>query len=733
MFGRDLMASIAVGLLFLLVNPLRAADPGKSGQETGASAEKKDSNGDAQSSQADEMGELMDEFAFLEEASVVESAARHKQEIGMSPSAITVITREDIMTSGANTFPDLLRTVPGMEVLFLSIVTGTPAGRLHYSEGNYHYLVLIDGREANIELLGQTLWEVLPISPEDVERIEVIRGPASALYGANALSGVISITTRSASEKTSGWALLQGGEVGLGRLEMRASTRLGNWGFSVNGGLDFLGTFENPRESKMELWKVRLLSERRWSDSSRLLIDLSGAGGSGPRTTSLGPVDAEYDNACLRLAYESKNLRGRLYWSFVSIGVDMEADLELGGLSLANVKPALIDNHTVDAEVQWTLPGFWDPLLIIVGGGGRFSWLGSDELLDSDTFTNPDSPAYLEPGMDHLEARGGAFLHAELKASDWLTLTTGTRLDYNTETDWFLSPRLAAVFKPDKGQFIRFSVARAFRKPSYLEKRVHLDVTFPEDSQISPGDRGLFRNFMTRVIGNDHVGNEVLTAFEAGYLGSFFDDKLRVTLDIYCNLYRRRNDIVARLLRDEHGLLDLEKSTYQYEDTGNDLDVIGSELAVRYQPADAVSLLAVWTHKEYYYHESGRWGVSDPRNFITLGGRFRLEPGLLGSLFVFARSEFTDMRVANPAGLLEDPLQVHVDESVFVLAKLGWSFSPSAGAELETGIKLFQPLAPFSEQVFHARDKGGGVTPDGMTYGAALLGRMVSVYLQGSF
>jgi outer membrane cobalamin receptor len=123
--------------------------------------------------------EFLDEFALLEDAAVVESAARHRQEIGMSPSAITVITREDIETTGASTLPDLMRIVPGMEVIYLGINAATPACRLHYTEGNFHFLVLIDGREANIELLGQTLWEALPISLEDVERIEIIRGPAS--------------------------------------------------------------------------------------------------------------------------------------------------------------------------------------------------------------------------------------------------------------------------------------------------------------------------------------------------------------------------------------------------------------------------------------------------------------------------------------------------------------------------------------------------------------------------
>jgi len=184
--------------------------------------------------------EFLDEFALLEDASMVESAARHRQEIGMSPSAITVITREDIEASGANTIPDLLRIVPGMEVIFHTSTTSVISARLHWTNENYHFLVLIDGREASIELLGQTVFEIEPLSVEDIQRIEVIRGPGSALYGANATAGVISITTRAISEETSGWAMVSAGELGSTRVGARSSTRLGNWGLSLGGGVDLV-------------------------------------------------------------------------------------------------------------------------------------------------------------------------------------------------------------------------------------------------------------------------------------------------------------------------------------------------------------------------------------------------------------------------------------------------------------------------------------------------------------
>ena len=149
---------------------------------------------------ADDEGEIIDEFALLQEEAMVESAARHKQEIGMSPSAITVITREDIEASGANGFADLLRLVPGMEVVITSPSFSSVSTRLDWTFENKNFLVLIDGREANIELLGYTFFELQVVSIEDIQRIEVIRGPGSSLYGANAFVGVVSITTRAVPE-----------------------------------------------------------------------------------------------------------------------------------------------------------------------------------------------------------------------------------------------------------------------------------------------------------------------------------------------------------------------------------------------------------------------------------------------------------------------------------------------------------------------------------------------------
>jgi iron complex outermembrane receptor protein len=674
---------------------------------------------------------LTDEFALLEDAAVVESAARHKQEIGMSPSAVTVLTREDIETSGASTLPDLLRLVPGMDVIVSSPMFSGLTSRLFWSNEGQHYLVLIDGRDAGVEAIGLVPWTVQPLFLEEVERIEIIRGPGSSLYGANAMSGVISITTRAVPEENSGWVQVGGGEVGSVQVGVRVTTRARRWGFSLGGGGELSNGFESPRTRAKRVWKFRGVVEYRISDSQRMLLEAAVSEGKGPFTTPVGMIDATFGHRNLRLAYESEDMRGQLYWFHNPVDMNLRAPLDYAGIRLAMFTPFFMEGHNVVGDFHWSLPRFWEPLLLIAGAGGRVMMMESDKLLNAETFTDPASPDYHRPGLSHWEGRAGAFVHAELSLVDWMTATFGLRFDYNTETEEFLSPRLAVVFKPASGQFVRLGVARAFRKPAYIECGGHLMVSFPDDSPLTGTARDNFQEFMTRVLGNRDLGNEQLLSFEVGYLGRFLDSRLTVTLDLYCNLLRDVTMLDSHIVPDEHGLPDLNESYFHFIN-GRHLTIYGSELGVRFNLSRSVSLVASWAHRQSFLSETGESFPENPKNLLALGGRFRTDWGLLGSVYAFYRSEFWDKSVENPDGLLEPVLEKHLDDAILVLARIGWGIPLSGGLEMEVGARLFLPV-PFSPPYFRYREEGGGVTPEGIQYGGQELRRVVSGYLQGSF
>jgi iron complex outermembrane receptor protein len=679
--------------------------------------------------------EFLDEFAFLEDAGVVESSARHKQEIGMSASAITVITREDIEASGASTVPDLLRLVPGMNVIITTPIFNSITARLDWTDENNHFLVLVDGRSANIEFLGFPPFEIQPISLDDIERIEVIRGPGSFLYGANALAGVVSITTRTVGDESSGWAYLEGGEIGTIRVGARASARFGRWGVSLSGGLDLAGRFHDPRDkSGKDVWKFRAVAEYRWSENRRLLIDGGLSRGIGVVTAGLGMIETEMSMRTLRLDYQSESIRGQVYWAQLPARAELTAPIDFAGIRLAETMPMTIDGHDIDGQVQWTPPRFFDPLLVIVGGGARAAYLGSDQFLDAETYTDITSPRYHQPGISHWEGRVGAFVHAEYAPADWVTLTGDLRFDYNTITPVFLSPRLAAVFRPVPGHYLRLGAARAFRKPAFMESRLHIDVNFPTDSPITGASQDKFREFMTRGLGNANLDNEKLLSFEAGYRGEFLDRKLTISLDLFCNLYTDRIGVNEDITTTSQGLPDLDQSSFYFVNkTKSNRMIPGSELVVSYSISKNLSLLASWAYREEIESRDNKTSDGSPKHLMTLGARFGTDSGLVGSLYMFSRSKFKAGGVPNPEGLLVSTLRDPQDNVLLVLGRIGWRVVLTRSLKLEAGLKLFLPVSPFSSPHFRYNEAGGFTNLQGELFGGDLLSRMLTGYLQGSF
>jgi iron complex outermembrane receptor protein len=142
--------------------------------------------------------EVLSEKNFLEEFPVVLSASRLSQSLSESPSAVTVIDRAMIHASGFRSLVDLFRLVPGMYVGYLN--GHTPIAAYHGATDEYsrRMQVLVDGRSVYLPPFSSVDWEDIPLHIADIERIEVVRGPSAASYGANSLEGVINIITRDA-------------------------------------------------------------------------------------------------------------------------------------------------------------------------------------------------------------------------------------------------------------------------------------------------------------------------------------------------------------------------------------------------------------------------------------------------------------------------------------------------------------------------------------------------------
>lgn len=129
----------------------------------------------------------------------VVSATRSESKLSESPVPISVITAQEIQDSGLDNIPDVLARLPEIDVMHIGRSQTEVSLRGKNINFNRRLLVLIDGRTEYNDLFGVTLWHAFPISMDDIARIEVVRGPASALFGANAYSGVINIITKQAN------------------------------------------------------------------------------------------------------------------------------------------------------------------------------------------------------------------------------------------------------------------------------------------------------------------------------------------------------------------------------------------------------------------------------------------------------------------------------------------------------------------------------------------------------
>jgi len=131
---------------------------------------------------------------------VVVTASKTEEQLVNAPAAVSVITSETIQNSPATNIGDLLRAVPGMNVSQVSARDINITTRGATSTLSTSQLALVDGRSVYLDFFGMVMWDLVPTNPDEIRQIEVIRGPASAVWGANAMSGVVNVLTKSPRE-----------------------------------------------------------------------------------------------------------------------------------------------------------------------------------------------------------------------------------------------------------------------------------------------------------------------------------------------------------------------------------------------------------------------------------------------------------------------------------------------------------------------------------------------------
>lgn len=450
----------------------------------------------------------------------VTSVSKKEQKLSRTPAAIFVISQEDIRRSGATNIPDLLRMVPGLDVAQINGSTWAIGSRGFNAQFADKLQVMVDGRSAYSLTFSGVFWDTVDVPLSDIERIEVIRGPGGSVWGANAVTCVISIFTKKASD-TPGTLIEAGGgsfQQGFG---------MAQYGGNLGRKTDFRIYTKYFNQSQM--------------------LDLNGQSGEdgwhrlreGFRTDSkLSAKDS--------LMVEGDISNGREE----ELGFELPSVTSPGfvavdrGINLANGSLETIWDHTYsggsDSSLRFSFDQHrrHDPLNpetrntfdldfrhhLAAGKRQEIVWgLGylhtNDEI--GESFTATVLPAHRANQLFNM------FIQDEISlVPQRLYLTVGSKLEHNDYTGFGLMPTVRGTWTPSDRQMFWAAVSKALRTPSRDETGLVLNT----GSVPGPGGTPI----LLRLLGNPNFKNESMISYEAGYR-TMLSKRLSLDLAAYFN------------------------------------------------------------------------------------------------------------------------------------------------------------------------------------------------------
>ncbi|HVR71714.1 MAG TPA: TonB-dependent receptor, partial [Vicinamibacteria bacterium] len=520
---------------------------------------------------------------------IVVSASKVETTIINAPATMSVISEETILNSPAQNYGDLLRSVPGLNVVQMSardinVNSRQASGTLSASQ-----LVVVDGRSIYLDFYGFTLWDWIPSNPEDIKQIEVVRGPASAVWGANALTGVINIITKSPREaacaageappcrafrlgftgglfdREAGSTVAEDtGKIG-GTTASFVSAPNENWSFKLTGGYYYSDPYARPvgsiprtthplnpgvavggapypadrtaafqgerafRNTSTSQPKVDLRVDQELGDGARLTYAGGYAGTDGLIHTGIGPFDIQSGSNMSygKVTFNKNALRVGVFANFV----DADAPSLLLPDPTGRPVNLTFQTQTYDFEVGHST---------VLGGKHILSYGGNVRRNNFDTSITPNSEDRTEMGV---------YFQEELFV-DKFRLAVGARVDkFGNIDDPVFSPRITAIYKPHHAHALRASFSRAFQSPStvnnFLDQPIigtlvdlrALTPALPLLGPAGPIVAPLVQQpwpLIVNNVGNPDLKEQSLDAFELAYTGTI-NARTTIGIAVYQN------------------------------------------------------------------------------------------------------------------------------------------------------------------------------------------------------
>ena len=429
----------------------------------------------------------------------VTTVSKEPVKVAQTPAAIFVITQEDIRRSGAASIPEVLRLAPGVEVARIDSVKWAIGIRGFESRLSRAVLVLIDGRSVYSPLFHGVYWEVQDTLLEDIERIEVIRGPGGTIWGANAVNGVINIITKNSKDTHGSVAMAGGGSINRGLTSFRYGNGNGkNFDYRVYGkGLDRGSAFHPDGNNFDDWWRTQGGFRTDWGISSRDSLTVQGdlydsrAGESSLITSETPPAlfvvdkDAELSGGNV-LARWRHDLGG---------GSDFQLQTYYDRVNRYEAQQAEVRN-TFDIDFVHHL---------ILRGGNDFLWgLGARV---SDGRAPEVVPTYVFTPSQRLDQLYTAFVQDQFPlVRERLALTVGSKILHSAFVGFDAEPSARLLWTPAAHQTVWAAVTRAVRTPSDLDE--NLQATRLQSSAPLT---------FSQISGNGKFVSEDMLGYEAGY------------------------------------------------------------------------------------------------------------------------------------------------------------------------------------------------------------------------
>jgi iron complex outermembrane receptor protein len=487
----------------------------------------------------------------------VTSASKQAESLFSAPAAIFVLTGEDIRRGGFATLPDALRMVPGLYVAQTNSHLWQVSARGFSDIQNNKMLVLVDGRSVYSQQLGTVYWDTLDIPLENIERVEVIRGPGGALWGANAVNGVINIVTKTAQQEQGMMVSTSDSPEEGYTTTVRYGGQIGKLAYSAFGRASYWEPFASPSGSvPPDIFGLPQGGVRMdWAVSNQDALSVEADGYDGRLGTKLFTSDVPG-------TYLLKGGDALVRWKHtISEQTSIETLAYCDWYSRFGAPGE--ERNSCDLEFQHTHQFTTRQTLI---SGASFFTTGDDLTPDPATYIPERRRSSVFSGFAQYEAR---------IVPDRLRILGGIKLEHNDYTGFEYQPQGRVVWTPDKRNAIWASFSRSVRIPSRNDS--NLDLTTP--SGLINGEPAFLS-----VLGNPNLQSEHIFAYELGY-------RLQPspTLSFDLALYYNRYNNLIIFSKPSLQFLPDEALLTSSAFNGPGAQTHGAELSVKWQP------IRVWT------------------------------------------------------------------------------------------------------------------------------------------